>query len=98
MASRSNVSSLPPAGQQEFCCQPVAGDLLAGPRPSDPECHLAGIYDDVVGMGYRIRQVDVQSLALTHISQFIAPPLDRLADIASDVWPTGARQMTALLK
>lgn len=41
--------------------------------------------------------VDVQSPALTHISQFIAPPLDRVADIASDVWPTGARQMTALL-
>lgn len=41
--------------------------------------------------------VDAQSLALTHIAQFIAPPLDHVRAIASDAQPTGARQMTALL-
>lgn len=41
--------------------------------------------------------VDAQSLALTHIAQFIAPPLNHVPDIASDAQPTGARQMTALL-
>jgi len=41
--------------------------------------------------------VDAQSLALTHIAQFIAPPLDHVPEIAADDQPAGARQMTALL-
>lgn len=41
--------------------------------------------------------VDAQSFALTHIAQFLAPPLKYVPDIASDAQPTGARQMTALL-
>lgn len=41
--------------------------------------------------------VNAQSLALTHIAQFIAPPLNHVPDIATDAQPTGARQMTALL-
>lgn len=41
--------------------------------------------------------VDAQSLTLTHVAQFISPPLDHVPDIASDAQPAGARQMTALL-
>lgn len=41
--------------------------------------------------------VDAQSNALTHIAQFIAPPLNHVPYIATDAQPTGARQMTALL-
>lgn len=41
--------------------------------------------------------VDAPSHALTHIAQFIAPPLSHVPYIANEAQPTGARQMTALL-
>lgn len=41
--------------------------------------------------------VDAQLGAITHIAQFIAPPLGPAQRIAPQGRPTGARQMTALL-
>lgn len=40
--------------------------------------------------------IDMQSQSLTHLSQFVAPPLNWLAQLPEDR-PSGARQMTALL-
>jgi len=40
--------------------------------------------------------IDIQSQSLTHLSQFLAPPLKGLAHLPDDL-PSGARQMTALL-
>ncbi|WEX15285.1 hypothetical protein P2T68_32670 [Pseudomonas sp. G11] len=40
--------------------------------------------------------IDVTSKSLTHLSQFLAPPLTGLAQLPEDL-PNGARQMTALL-
>ena len=40
--------------------------------------------------------IDVKSQSLTHLSQFLAPPLTGLAQLPEDL-PGGARQMTALL-
>ncbi|WP_150601535.1 hypothetical protein [Pseudomonas fluorescens] len=40
--------------------------------------------------------IDMKSQTLTHLSQFLAPPLEVLARLPEDR-PNGARQMTALL-
>jgi len=40
--------------------------------------------------------IDMESQSLTHLSQFLAPPLKGSAQISEDR-PSGARQMTALL-
>ncbi|PYD04900.1 hypothetical protein DND90_13105 [Pseudomonas syringae pv. maculicola] len=40
--------------------------------------------------------IDVKAQSLTHLSQFLAPPLKGLAQLPEDL-PSGARQMTALL-
>lgn len=41
--------------------------------------------------------VDASACALTHVSQFLAPDLERAQADAPDELPTGARQLTALL-
>lgn len=41
--------------------------------------------------------VDMTRSALTHLSQFVSPPLDGVNHIPADARPTGARQMTAQL-
>jgi hypothetical protein len=41
--------------------------------------------------------VDVESKQLTHVAQFVAPPLPSPTERFSGSWPSGARQMTALL-
>jgi hypothetical protein len=40
--------------------------------------------------------IDTQSHSLTHLSQFLAPPVKDFAQLPEDL-PSGARQMTALL-
>lgn len=41
--------------------------------------------------------VDVNSGELTHLAQFVVPPLPEEKLQGTKMWPTGARQMTALL-
>ncbi|MDI1238180.1 MAG: hypothetical protein PSV26_11915 [Polaromonas sp.] len=64
---------------------------------SDIAMTLASVSDKASPWHDGFHLVDVQSLALTHIAQFISPPLVHVSDIASDAQPAGARQMTALL-
>jgi hypothetical protein len=41
--------------------------------------------------------IDVQALAITHLSQFFAPPLEAAASLRASATPIGARQMAAIL-
>ncbi|HHQ4734435.1 hypothetical protein ACET9K_12675 [Aeromonas enteropelogenes] len=41
--------------------------------------------------------IDAKSGNLTHIAQFVSPPLDAALANPLAIWPQGARQMTALL-
>lgn len=41
--------------------------------------------------------IEAKSGDLTHIAQFVSPPLDVALANPFAVWPQGARQMTALL-
>ncbi len=41
--------------------------------------------------------IEVKSGDLTHVAQFVSPPLDIVLANPSAVWPKGARQMTAQL-
>jgi hypothetical protein len=41
--------------------------------------------------------LDLGSQALTHVAQYVSPPLPTGDELQSASWPSGARQMTALL-
>jgi hypothetical protein len=84
---------------------PIAS--LGSPRNAKPALPIVGARNAAAALadvcdksspwhdGFHL--IDVQSVALTHIAQFIAPALDPVLEIAADARPKGARQMTALL-
>lgn len=41
--------------------------------------------------------VDIESRALTHLAQFLAPPLSNFRGFSERYWPSGARQAAAIL-
>ncbi|PMV19569.1 hypothetical protein C1X21_17865 [Pseudomonas sp. FW305-3-2-15-A-LB2] len=57
---------------------------------------LAKVSDQASPWHDGFHMIDMRSQSLTHISQFLAPPLKCLAQPPEDL-PSGARQMTALL-
>jgi hypothetical protein len=57
---------------------------------------LAKVSDQASPWHDGFHMIDMQSQSLTHISQFLAPPLKCLEQPPEDL-PSGARQMTALL-
>lgn len=59
-------------------------------------CMLAKVSDHESPWHDGFHMIDMKSRSLTHLSQFLAPPLEDLAQPPEDR-PNGARQMTALL-
>jgi hypothetical protein len=57
---------------------------------------LAKVSDQASPWHDGFHMINIQSQSLTHISQYLAPPLKCLAQPPEDL-PSGARQMTALL-
>jgi hypothetical protein len=70
-------------------CLPVSGaDEIART--------LADLSDSASPWHDGFHMVDIRSQTLTHLSQFLAPPLNSLSHLPKDR-PSGARQMTALI-
>lgn len=57
---------------------------------------LAGLADESSAFHDGFHLVDIESKRLTHVAQFVAPPLPSVGEQKRG-WPLGARQMTALL-
>lgn len=57
---------------------------------------LADIADSVSPWHDGFHMIDARSQTLTHLSQFLAPPLNHLPHLPLP-WPSGARRMTAVI-
>lgn len=76
----------------------------ASPRPKLPVTGKQAISKTLIVLSGRgcawhdgFHFIDASACALTHVSQFLAPGLERTQAEAPDELPTGARQLTALL-
>ena len=69
-----------------------------------PTCGFANVIATLASLATRgsishdgFHLIDANNGNLTHIAQYVSPPLDLALANPSAIWPQGARQMTALL-